>query len=154
MSGQVTLREVRDADLPIFYEQQLEPEAQRMAGFAARGREAFIEHWAKIMVDQTTVLRTILFGDEVAGNVVCWQDGGERRVGYWLGKRYWGKGVASAALGRFLRVVQTRPLHARVAKHNAGSIRVLEKCGFAVCGEERFAGADGEDCEELVMRLA
>jgi RimJ/RimL family protein N-acetyltransferase len=29
-----------------------------------------------------------------------------------------------------------RPLHAAVAKHNVGSIRVLEKCGFAVVGEE------------------
>ena len=29
-----------------------------------------------------------------------------------------------------------RPLHAHVAKHNAGSIRVLEKCGFRLELEE------------------
>ncbi len=64
--------------------------------------------------------------------------------GYWIGREYWGKGIASAALADFLDVVEDRPLHARVAKHNAGSIRVLEKCGFARCGEND---------EELVFRL-
>lgn len=153
MTAAVALREVRESDLPIFYEQQLEPEATRMAGFPSRDREAFMRHWARILVDETTVLRTILFEAQVAGNVVCWPDSGKRLVGYWIGKRYWGKGVASAALGRFLEVVKGRPLHARVAKHNAASIRVLEKCGFVLVSEERFVGTDGGEGRELVMVL-
>jgi RimJ/RimL family protein N-acetyltransferase len=83
-------------------------------------------------------------GEQVVGNVVSWRDGSERLVGYWIGRDHWGKGIATAALTSFLRVVEERPLHARVAKHNVGSIRVLEKCGFAMSGEH-----DGE----LVYRL-
>ncbi len=40
------------------------------------------------------------------------------------------------ALSQFLGHAEARrPLHAAIAKHNAGSIRVLKKCGFAVLGE-------------------
>lgn len=61
---------------------------------------------------------------------------GEREVGYWIGSAYWGNGIATAALAAFLQQVQMRPLYAHVAKHNRGSLRVLEKCGFTIIGEE------------------
>jgi RimJ/RimL family protein N-acetyltransferase len=48
--------------------------------------------------------------------------------------------------------VTERPLYAHVAKHNAGSIRVLEKCGFCVEREERVADA-GKGVAELVLVL-
>ena len=41
-----------------------------------------------------------------------------------------GRGIATAALTAFLRLEQTRPLYAGVAKHDAASVRVLQKCGF------------------------
>ena len=47
-----------------------------------------------------------------------------------------------------------RPLHARAARSNAGSIRVLEKCGFVLTGfewseeTERFPA-----CEEAIFVL-
>ena len=47
MRNKVTLRKVRKADLTVFYEQQLDPEATRMAAFPSRGRDAFMAHWAK-----------------------------------------------------------------------------------------------------------
>ncbi len=102
-------------------------------------------HWTKILADETVTERTILFGGRVAGNVVSFENSGERKVGYWIGREHWGNGVATEALSQFLAHVEVRrPLHAAVAKHNAGSIRVLEKCGFTVVGEE-----DGE----YVLRL-
>ena len=88
-------------------------------------------HWERIRGDGSVVTRTILAGERIAGNVVSWQDGDERLVGYWIGRDHWGKGIATAALAAFLRVEERRPLHARVAAHNLGSARVLEKCGFA-----------------------
>ena len=75
-------------------------------------------------------------------------------MGYWLGREYWAKGIATRALGQFLRIVRLRPLYARVAQDNHASIRVLEKCGFAICGEEKgFAPARGKEIDELVLSL-
>jgi RimJ/RimL family protein N-acetyltransferase len=150
----VELRDVTEDDLPVFYEQQRDPDALRMAAVAPRDRDAFRAHWTRLLADGTLTLRTVLVDGEVAGNVVSWVAGGERLVGYWIGKRFWGRGVATRALRQFLDQVRVRPLHAHVAKHNVGSIRVLEKCGFTVGVEESAAlGVPADGIEELVMRL-
>jgi len=50
--------------------------------------------------------------------------------------------------------VTARPLHARAASDNAGSLRVLQKCGFQAVGTEKsFAAARNEDIEETILRL-
>jgi RimJ/RimL family protein N-acetyltransferase len=152
MTEDVILRGVEDSDLPIFFEHQLDPEAVRMAAFASRAHDAFMEHWKKIRAGEG-ILRTVVFQGNVAGNMVSWNHGGEQNIGYWLGKEYWGKGIASAGLALFLAEVKVRPLHARVAKHNAGSIRVLQKCGFKIAGEGRFPGIDGEENYEFILTL-
>jgi RimJ/RimL family protein N-acetyltransferase len=91
------------------------------------------------MADESNIHKTILYGDQVAGNIVSWEHDEEREVGYWLGREFWGKGIATQALSLFLEQVTTRPLVAYVVKHNLASIRVLEKCGFT------FKGEDDED---------
>lgn len=49
----------------------------------------------------------------------------------------------------------TRPLHARAAADNAGSVRVLEKCGFTVTGTDRgYANARGAEIDEVLLTLA
>jgi RimJ/RimL family protein N-acetyltransferase len=131
VSTGVRLRAVTDEDLPTFFEQQSDPEATRMAVFPARDRAAFDGHWARIRADETNVIRTIVLDDMVAGNVLCFGPPDAREVGYWLGRAFWGRGVASEALALFLEQVTERPLVAHVAKHNAGSARVLEKCHAA-----------------------
>jgi RimJ/RimL family protein N-acetyltransferase len=148
----VLLRAVQDSDLPIFFEQQLDPEATRMAAFPARAHDAFMAHWKKILAGES-ILKTIVCQGKVAGNIVCWEQDGERKVGYWLGKEYWGRGIASAGLSLFLEEVQARPLYARVAKHNAASVRVLQKCGFTISGEDKFSGVDGEEIEGFILAL-
>lgn len=107
-----------------------------MAAFPARDREAFMAHWARIMADESNILKTILAGDRVTGNIVSWEHDGQREVGYWLGREFWGKGIATRALSLFLERVTARPLYAHVIKHNRASIRVLQKCGFMLIGEE------------------
>lgn len=149
----VSFRGVRDEDLPIFFEQQLDAEAQHMAAFPGRERGAFLAHWAKCRQNPESLLWTILADGQVAGHVGCWQDAGERLVGYWLGRDYWGRGIASAALARVLTEVRARPLRAYVARHNLASLRVLEKCGFRLVGEDAHPGADGAACEEFVMEM-
>jgi RimJ/RimL family protein N-acetyltransferase len=150
----VRLRAVQDSDLPIFFEHQRDPEAVQMAAFPSREWAAFLAHWTKIRADPSDLLQTILADGQVAGNIGSWEEEGERAVGYWLGREYWGRGIATQALAAFLRQVPTRPLYAHVAEHNVGSRRVLEKCGFTVCGEGRWDdNASGEPITELILIL-
>src|SRR5512138_829511 len=114
MANNVKLRDVTETDLPIFFEQQSDPEAAQMAGLPSRNKEGFMAHWIRIMADDSIQIKTILFNGDVAGNIVCFVQLGHREVGYWLGKEYWGKGIATQALGDFLKCIGTRPLYARV----------------------------------------
>ena len=136
MMDEVQLRDVIDSDLPIFFEQQNNPEANQMAAFHARERDSFMAHWAKIRGNENVLLKTIIYNGEVAGNIVSFEMDGKREVGYWIGREFWGKGIATKALNEFLSYVKTRPLYGVVVKHNSGSRRVLEKCRFEFFGEE------------------
>jgi RimJ/RimL family protein N-acetyltransferase len=126
------LRDVVESDLPIFYQQQLDPESTRMAAFPPREEwDVFLAHWkTKILGDPACRMQTIVWNDRVAGNIGSWPQEERRMIGYWIGREYWGRGIATAALAEFLGHDLARPLHAFVAAHNLGSIRVLEKCGF------------------------
>ena len=151
------LREVRDEDLAVLFEQWADPVAARMAAFTApdhMSRDAFERRWSKLRADETVISRAIVVDGEVAGTIGSWGDPDEREVTYWIGRTYWGKGVATSALNAFLTVDRSRPLHARVASDNVASRRVLEKCGFRVIATERgFAEARSAETEELVLRL-
>ena len=149
----IILRPVTVSDLPIIYDQQADPESSAMAAFPSRDREAFDAHWAKIMANEKVILRTIEVDGHVAGHLVSWEMEEGREVGYWLGMEFWGKGIATEALSQFLGVVQTRPLFAHVAKHNIGSRRVLEKCGFMVIGDDTYIVMGNEKVEEFVLRM-
>jgi len=154
MINNVELRNAIETDLPVFFEQQLDPDAIQMAAFPSRNREAFMAHWIKILADDSVLIKTILFDGSVAGNIVCFEQLGEREVGYWLGKEFWGKGIASRALAQFLDLIERRPLYAHVAKHNIASKRVLEKCGFKVAAEDMFfSKIFGKDIEEYILVL-
>ena len=136
MADAVSLRPVEEADLPVFFELQRDPAGIVMAGVGGRDRAAFDEHWANILADDTGRIRTIVAGGEVVGYVLSFERDGRREVGYWIGRDHWGRGVATAALMAFLGEDEARPLYAGVLPANAGSLRVLEKCGFAVVGED------------------
>jgi RimJ/RimL family protein N-acetyltransferase len=154
-SHRVSLRVVEDSDLDVLFEQQADPEAAAMAAFPARDRERFDAHWARIRLDDTVVLRTILTDGLVAGNIVSWQDDGKRLIGYWIGREYWGRGVATQALALLVGEVSTRPLYAHVATHNVGSIRVLQKCGFERNRVQEAQAPQPEDgTEEFIFVLA
>jgi RimJ/RimL family protein N-acetyltransferase len=151
------LREVRDEDLAVLFEQWADPVAMRMAAFTAPDHmnwDAFARRWSRLRVDETVINRAIVVDAEVAGTIGSWGEPGEREVTYWIGRSYWGKGIATCALNAFLTVDSSRPLHARVAYDNVASRRVLEKCGFRVVGTDRgFAEARSREIEEVVLRL-
>ena len=150
----VTLRPVVPEDLPIFFEHQREPEANRMTGFPPRDWDAFNAHWARIQSNPAVINRTILYNGRVAGNIAAYDMEGKREVGYWLGQEFWGKGIATRALAAFLEVETRRPLYAHVALRNPASRRVLEKCGFSFIGEDYSNPVEGEAVEEVILVLA
>jgi RimJ/RimL family protein N-acetyltransferase len=143
-AGEIQLRDVTESDLPIFFEHQRDPESAQRAAFPSRDREAFMTHWARIRADRTNILQTVLCDGQVAGNVVSFIQSGQREVGYWIGREFWGRGIATRALRLLLEQITERPLYAYAARHNAASIRVLEKCGFAIFGE---------DAEGIILKL-
>lgn len=132
----VRLRAVRSGDLGHFFAFQRDPEAARLAAATPLDRAAFLDQWAEIRADPGVVARTVLLNGAVAGNITCWERWDEWQVGYWVGRAYWGRGVATTALGLLLCEVTERPLHAYAAAHNLGSRRVLEKCGFTRVADE------------------
>jgi RimJ/RimL family protein N-acetyltransferase len=150
----VELREVTEEDLPILFAYQLDPVATDMAAFPARERNEFIAHWLKIMADETLVTMAVVVDGQVAGDIVGFDRLGVREVGYWIGRDFWGKGVATRALLAFLDHDRTRPLFARVATRNVASIRVLHKCGFTIAdASEEPPDPLGDGVEETVLRL-
>jgi RimJ/RimL family protein N-acetyltransferase len=154
---QCALRELRDEDLDVLFEQWADPAAAHMAAFTApdhMDRDAFERRWSRLRADETVMNRVIVVDGAVAGTIGSWGDPGEREITYWIGRSYWGKGIATCALNAFLTVDASRPLRARVASDNLASRRVLEKCGFRVVATERgFAEARSREIEEFVLRL-
>jgi RimJ/RimL family protein N-acetyltransferase len=158
MSNNILLKEVLPEDLETFYKHQQEKAALHMAAFTSKDptdRNAFNIHWQKIQSDKTVIIKTIITDDKVVGHVLSYETDGKPEVSYWIGQEHWGKGIATKALNIFLEDVnKTRPIYARVAKDNASSIRVLQKCGFKIIEETSgFANARGKEIEELVMVL-
>lgn len=154
---QVTLRHVQDSDLPIIFGQHQSEKALYMAAFTPPDPadfDAFSAHWQKIRSDNSVTLQTILVNGAVAGYISQFEMFDAPEIGYWLGEEFWGKGVATAALTQFLALIAIRPLYARAAQDNIASIRVLQKCGFTITGEDKgFAYGRTAEIEEFILTL-
>ena len=105
----------------------------QMAAFVSgnpEDREAFDSRWQRLINNPEVCIRTIEWQGETAGHVASFTMEGDREITYWIGRDYWGRGLATKALRLFLNVETERPLHARAAADNPASLRVLVKCGF------------------------
>jgi [ribosomal protein S5]-alanine N-acetyltransferase len=62
-------------------------------------------------------------------------------IGYWLGEKYWGRGIVSEAVRGFSNYAfanfEIYRLYAEVFEWNPASMRVLEKAGFQMEGRLR-----------------
>jgi RimJ/RimL family protein N-acetyltransferase len=153
----IALRRVADDDMSIFFAHQLDEGANHMAAFTRKNhadRDAFDQHWRKIRDDRSIIIRTILYNTDVVGHVLSYEQDGQREMSYWIGREFWGKGIATCAVAKYLREVRCRPVYARAAADNLASIRVLEKCGFTLLGQSKwFANARGEEIDEVILKL-
>lgn len=154
---EVALRSVEDRDLDALFELMRDPESVRMAAFIARDpddREAFDLHMARLRTSPELILRAVTGDGRFLGTIGRFFVEGDAEITYWIDRAVWGRGIASRALALFLDVVRDRPLYARAASDNLGSVRVLRKAGFSVVGTEvAYASARDGEIEETVLRL-
>ena len=155
----IVLRRVVPADLDVFFEHQRDPEACQMAAFTRpdpENREGFDRYWQRNLNNPENDHWTIELASDhqVVGHVLSYVMEGDREMSYWIDRAHWGKGIATLALQEYLKKQPLRPLFARAAADNHGSIRVLEKCGFQEIGEDQgFAEARGQEITEKIFRL-
>jgi RimJ/RimL family protein N-acetyltransferase len=150
----VRLRDIAQDDLPRMYEFNLDPEGNRLAATIPRNAEAFAAHWENVLADSNVVAKAISVGDRLAGYINCFKRDDLHFVGYWVGREFWGQGVASRALELLLNEVTIRPLHAQVAASNQASLRVLQKSGFTVRSVQAAPADDRNlECEEAFLVL-
>ncbi len=150
----VCLRPVTPVDLPELFRFQSDPDGARMAAVVPRDSQSFYSHWEKILVDPSIVARAITLDSVLVGDITCFNMDGLDSVGYWIARDYWGRGIATRALDLLLQEVRKRPLHARAARHNVASIRVLEHGGFVLTGYQHSPATERFlECEEAVLVL-
>ncbi|MEN8187868.1 MAG: GNAT family N-acetyltransferase [Bacteroidota bacterium] len=151
------LRLTNPNDLETLFLFQLDEEANRLAAFTSKkpsDKNTYIEKWTRLLSDEKVNIRTILFKKEIVGSIAKFEMNGNAEITYWIGKEFWGKGIASSALKKFLEIERTRPIFGRIAFDNLGSKKVLENCQFSKIGIEKgFANAREKEIEEFIYKL-
>ena len=151
----VDLRPWLEADAEVLFALAGDPVVGRLAGFPPHGdvedsrrviRDILAKQGALAIVSREEnavvgCVSALPVRRESSGLVA-----GEWEVGYWIGRRYWNRGFATAAVSAFCRRCFAEPefgcrrLSGRVRSENAASRRVLEKCGFKFRGKVRDWG--------------
>lgn len=158
MATNISLTKTEKDELNVFFQFQLDKEANYLAAFTSKDpndKTAYIQKYTKHLADPTITMRTIKVNDVIAGSIAKFIMENEAEITYWIDRQFWGQGIATAALNDFLKIVQTRPIYGRVAFDNYGSQKVLEKCGFLKIGSDKgFANARQTEIEEFIYQLA
>jgi RimJ/RimL family protein N-acetyltransferase len=153
----VALRPVEDADLDGLFDQMRDPQAVWMAAFTAKDpndRAAFDAHMARVRSSPDITMRAVTYDGQLVGSIASFVVGGDTEVTYWIDRAAWGRGIASRTLALFLDLIPVRPLYARAASDNAGSLSVLRKSGFKTVGTETsYASGRNTEIEETILRL-
>jgi len=154
---EIILRPTTLEDLDTLFTFQLDKEGGYLAAFMPQDptdKAAYIEKYTKLLNDPTVNNQTILLDDKIVGSISKFVMFGDNEITYWIDKQYWGKGIATATLKKFLTIEQNRPIFGRVAFDNFGSQKVLEKCNFIKVGTDKgFANARQMEIEEFIFEL-
>jgi RimJ/RimL family protein N-acetyltransferase len=153
----VALRSLEDSDLDALFAQMSDPESVWMAAFTARDpadRPAFDAHMQRIRAAPDITMLAVTLDGKLVGSIGSFVVDGETDITYWVDRAFWGQGIAGRAVAALLDLVTVRPLHARAASDNLGSLTVLRRAGFREIGTEiSYANARGAEVEETVLRL-
>lgn len=157
MTITVRLRPSIAEDTEQFFQHLQDATAIQMAAFTAEDPTDFAQLRSRfdwMRQSEEILVRTIVVEDVAIGHIASFPMFGDLDLTYWIDRDHWGKGYATASLLQFLTLETRRPLGARVAADNLGSLRVLEKCGFEVTGDNvSFANGRGCDTKELLLSL-
>jgi RimJ/RimL family protein N-acetyltransferase len=155
--GHIELRDLDDEDLDAIFEMMRDRTAVEMAAFTAADPDDRVAFDAWIERQRATpdvALYVVTESGGFAGTAALFSAEGDREVTYWIARHAWGRGVGTAALQLLVSREPERPLFARVATHNAGSLAVLTKVGFTeVSRDVEFAPGVGREIEEIVLVL-
>lgn len=162
------LREVREDDIPAWFERASDAESADLAGdpipesieqgydWLKRHRERFTQQtgmrWAIVPSGSAVSVGTI-------GFAITSQEERTAEIGFVIGRRHWGKGLGTAAAALIIeygfRELGLAVIRAEVLKRNDASRRVLEKLGFRierdVPGDPQIGG-ESEDCSIYVLQ--
>lgn len=154
---QITLRKTQEPDLEFLFQFQLNEEANYLAAFTAKDpadKAAYLEKYTRHMNDPAINMQTVFLGETITGSIARFYIDGNAEITYWIDRNYWGAGIGTAVLTRFLVIENARPIFARVAFDNFSSQKVLEKCGFVKIGEDKgFANARQAEIKEFIYKL-
>jgi RimJ/RimL family protein N-acetyltransferase len=150
----ITLQAVSVEDIPILFTHQDDPVVRSSGNIPIRERADFFAHWQRLLASDSILKRGIWIDGQLIGSIACFERNGLHEIGYAIARQYWGKGIASEALRLFLLLTTDRPLSARVTKYNYPSLRVLQKNGFLITGEDLFVASDGRKLAEYVLTLS
>lgn len=157
-NNEIVLRKTKVDDLDFLFIFQLDKEARNLAAFVSEvttDKSAYLAKYTKLLNDATVNNQTIIFDNIIAGSIAKFEIGEDAEITYWIDKKFWGKGIATMALRRFLTIENARPLLGRTAFDNFGSQRVLEKCGFKKIGKDKgFANERQAEVEEFIYKLS
>jgi len=151
------LRDIDDDDLDAIFEMMRDADAIALAAFTADDpddREAFDAWIARNRAADGVLYLVVTENGGFAGSIASFTIDGDREVTYWLARHAWGRGIATEAVRLLISREPERPLFARAAAHNIGSIAVLEKNGFTeVSRNTDYAPGLGREIEEVVFTL-
>ena len=153
----IEIRNTNKTDLETLFYFQIDKDANYLAAFTSKdptNKPAYLEKWTKLLSDKTVNMKTIFLDNKIVGSIAKYIMGGKPEITYWVGTKFWGKGIATTALKQFLQIEQIRPIYGRVAFDNFGSKKVLEKCRFQKIGTEKgYANARGREIEEFIYKV-
>ena len=130
--------------------------------FPAPYTRADADAWIARKLDEPEVLHWAIEADgALAGGIGltpgAFEYAGSVMIGYWLGKRFWGRRIAPDALrtltAHALAALRPRRLWANVMAGNTASARVLEKAGYVreAAHARAIVDRDGTVHDELVF---
>lgn len=143
-------------DLRAYHAFRSDPAAIDVAVFSTMpsGLPAFTAGWITRLRNPEFLVRTVLVDGEIAGDVASFQQDDTPSIAYWIGREFWGRGVATEAVRQLIALIEERPLYARIAVDNVGSQRVVERNGFVHVDDGTHRSEHrGEDVAERVYRL-
>lgn len=157
-NNNITLTKTEKDDLEVFFQFQLDKEANYLAAFTSKDpndKTAYIEKYSKFLNDPTINMRTIKINNEIVGSISKFVLEKKAEITYWIDRKFWGQGIATLALNDFLKIEQVRPIYGRVAFDNYGSQKVLVKNCFLKIGSDKgFANARQTDIEEYIYKIS